>query len=205
MDYTIINDDSELFYYVTFDEEKLKVILEKLKNYSYNYFGEGLVGGLPFTKWPATSNLLKNRIEKHALIGKEKVMVYPESINYNKYSDTLSFKYSYKKLPDLYDYIDIILNNRDIREYMHLFSNVNGKYDVLYVVMHRNQLLRDSFFNYANSRELSNHMSVNNSKEYDYKGLNELYKETLESIYFKLIAVKEYLNDSEFINVLNIL
>ena len=37
-------------------------------------------------------------------------------------------------------------------------------------------------------------------EKYGYKGLNELYKETLECFKFNLVAIKEYLDNQEIVS-----
>lgn len=62
----------------------------------------------------------------------------------------------------------------------------------------REQLCMEGILNYINSPELN--INTTSNKKYDYKGLNELYKETLECFNFNLIAIKEYINSQEIIS-----
>ena len=59
-----------------------------------------------------------------------------------------------------------------------------------------------------NEDELVNHNSKNDAEisnqKYDYKGLNELYKKTLECFSFKLIAIKEFVDNQEVISGLSL-
>ena len=52
-------DKRVYFYSVTYNKDKLKEILEKLKNYSYISISQEQIGG-NITKWPAT----KKKIQK---------------------------------------------------------------------------------------------------------------------------------------------
>ncbi len=75
---------------------------------------------------------------------------------------------------------------------------------MFYAAAHQDQLVLEGILNYVNSPELTNHSSINDEKEYDYKGLNELYKETLECFNFNLIAIKEFLKEPEQVDILKL-
>ena len=120
-------------------------------------------------------------------------------------SNFVTYKYLTNKLPDLYDYIDLIINNRRINsenflKYTKLFNASEFS-----IIAHRDQLILDGILGYINSPELTNHNSIHDGKEdkaeYDYKGLNELYKKTLECFNFSLVAVKEYFKNPEPVNI----
>jgi hypothetical protein len=93
--------------------------------------------------------------------------------------------------------------------YIDLFGYATGKLNMFYALDHKEQLILEGILNYINSKELTNYNSKNviniKKQEYDYKGLNELYKETLECFSFNLIAIKEFVDNQELINYLNLL
>lgn len=201
MNYIEKNDSCEKFYSVDYDKEKLKEILEKLKNYGYTTICEGYTAG-DVTRWPATERNIKKRVTssfnsyimKHGL----SATLLPDTIVHHNKNDSNFVTYSYliNKLPDLYDYIDLIVNTRNILNYTKLFNNVSD----FSIVAHWDQLILEGILGYASSPELTNHNSIYDGEKeegYDYKGLNELYKETLGCFKFNLVAVKEYLKNPE--------
>lgn len=205
-------ENSEKYYSVSYDKEILREILEKLKNYSYITTSHCQIAG-HITRWPATKKVIEKRVIDSFYNTKH---LYPEAhllidtITHHKSNekDYVTYDFSYSKLPDLYDYIDLIVNNRSILDYSHLFGkkieNKTGYLSMLYVVEHWDQLLLEGILNYVNSNELTNHDSIEDDKDYDYVRLNEIYKETLGCFKFKLTAVKEYLKEPETVNVLSL-
>lgn len=196
------------FYNVTYDKEKLNEILKKLEKYSYTVRTEEKIAG-NITKWPVTKNILEKRIFAffNATKNQLNLTLYPETIKHCKEdgNDYITYEYSYTKMPDLYHYINIMINNKDIMDYVNLFGYVTGELNMLYAIAHKEQLIIEGLINYINSKELINHNPENNEEinnnKYDYKGLNELYKETLECFELKLIAKKEYLDTQEIIPI----
>ena len=200
-------ETSERFYSVDYNKEKLKDILEKLKDYSYVTIDHCHVAGY-ITRWPATDKIIKKRVISS--FNSRKRTLIPETIVHHTENncDYVTYDYSYIKLPDLYDYIDLIINDRSIIHYTELFGKVTeektGTLNMFYAVAHQDQLVLEGILNYVNSPELTNHSSINDEKEYDYKGLNELYKETLECFNFNLIAIKEFLKEPEQVDILKL-
>lgn len=209
MNFTKKNKTNEEFYSVNYDKEKLNKIMEELKNYGYTAVEHCSIEGHTFTKWPATEKNIKKRLATHfnATNKDESATLLPESIVHHTEDDRnyITYDYLYTKLPDLYAYIDILLNNNH-RKYRKIFKGISEYifHDVLYFYENADQFVLEGIFDYANSKELTKHDSINDDKEYDYKGLNELYKETLECFQFNLIAVKEYLEKPEPVNVLRL-
>lgn len=203
------NVTNEKFYSVDYDKEKLKEILEKIKEYGYVAKGTGVVGGSIITKWPATEkNIRKRTIDFFYRTKKNSnANIYPETIVHHTEddSDYVTYDYSYNKLPDLYAYIEMILNNDfpTFRKYAELFKKASNS--TFYAYQNSDQLVLNGILNYVNSEELTDHDSINTDKEYDYKGLNELYKETLGCFKFNLIAIKEYLKEPEPVNTLSLI
>ena len=206
------SETSERFYSVDYDKEKLLEILEKLKKYSYVTISHVQMWGDITIKWPATERNIKKRVISffYATPRNANATIYPETIIHHteNNSDYVTYDYSYNKLPDLHDYIDIIVNDRNILKYTGLFGqateDATGSLNMFYAVGHQDQLVLEGILNYVNSSELTNHDSISDEKEYDYKGLNKLYKETLECFKFNLIAIKEYLKEPEPVNVLSL-
>ena len=200
MDFIEKNESCEKFYSVDYDKEKLNEILEKLKNYNYMAIGKGAMGGV--TQWPATEKIIKKRVISffNTCMHGQNAILHPETIIRHE-DDYVSYEYSYDKRPDLYDYINLIVNVKNPFRYKRLFRNASDPY----ICFHWDQLALEGLLNYANSPELTNHNSSESSKEkYDYKGLNELYIETLKCFNFNLIAVKEYLKEPKSVNVLSL-
>lgn len=209
------NDINEKFYSVNYDKEKLIEILEKLKRYSYVATRHVQLAG-DITRWPATEKNIKKRViyffyETNRDLN---ATIHPETIVHHKENNNnyVTYDYSYTKLPDLYDYIDLIVNKKSILNYIELFGErtkeATGTLNMFYAAHHYDQFVLEGLLNYANSLELTNHDFGKDKKtskeEYDYKGLNELYKKTLECFNFHLIAVKEYLKEPEPVNVLSL-
>ena len=198
-------------YNVTYDEEKLKRILEELKKYSYiSVTEENIAGGI--TRWPATKKNIQKRVSSifYSRYWNSKKTLLPETIilHIENNFDYVSYKYSFEKFPDLYSYIDIIVNNRNIMNFADSFGYGSGDLTMNYMFTHSDQLVLEGLLNYINSPELVNHNSKNDTEisnqKYDYKGLNELYKETLECISFQLIAIKEFVDNQEVISGLSL-
>ena len=204
-------ETSERFYSVDYNKEKLKDILEKLKDYSYVTIGHCQVAG-DITKWPATERSIKKRVISFFNSAKrhESATLIPETIVHHTENncDYVTYDYSCIKLPDLYAYIDLIINDRSIMNYTGLFGKVTeektGTLNMFYAAAHQDQLVLEGILDYVNSPELTNHSSINDEKEYNYKGLNDLYKEALECFNFNLIAIKEFLKEPEPVNVLSL-
>ena len=206
MEYIQKDENGERFYSVDYDKNKLKEILEKLKKYEYVKIAKGEIAG-DITKWPATEKIIKKRVVssfyKVLSFRYENAKLYPESIvrHTENGCDYVTYNYSYTKLPDLYSYIETILND----DYPTFRDNSESfgikRADVAYNYCNSDQLLLNALLNYANSPELTRHDSINDDKEYDYKGLNELYYETLKCFKFNLVAVKEYLKEAEVVDV----
>ena len=199
------------FYSVTYNKDKLKEILEKLENYSYVSVAQEQIGG-NITKWPATKKNIQKRVSSIFYSGCRHLnnTLLPETIVHHTENDCdyVTYKYTFEKLPDLYHYIDIILNNKNIIKYANLFEYTKENLNIFYIFAHRDQLVLDGILNYINSSELVPNISKKDTeisdKKYDHKGLNELYKETLECFNFSLIAIKEYLDNQEVISGLSL-
>ena len=192
MEFIEKNETNERFYSVNCDKKKLKDILKKLKNYSYTAMCHYKISGerLRLFKWPVTEKNIKKRVTAFFNATKKNTdaILYPETIIHHTedYCDYVTFDYSYTKLPDLYYYIGYIVNDNDN-------------------FIDYEQIGLDNILKYINSPELTNHDSINGEKEYDYEGLNKLYKETLACFSFNLIAIKEYLKEPEQEDVLKLL
>ena len=89
-------------------------------------------------------------------------------------------------------------------KYANSFGYGTSNKTMSYMFIHRDQLVIEAILNYINSKELTDNNSKINNENYDYKGLNELYKETLECLKFNLIAVKENVSDKEVISGLSL-
>ncbi len=199
MNYEIKTDKIIKYYEVEYDLEKLKEIKEKLENYKYTLYDKDIITGL-FIYRCNSKNYVK-RCKDHF----ERVYGIFEELNFYsiKYTDTdnpnIEVEYSYIKLPNLYYYIDIIINNKSVRSYPILFES--SKIQKLTFKSDEFKLVVDEILNYENSYELINNnprnKNIDNCKKYDYKGLNELYRETLKCFTFKLIARKQYFDNLE--------
>lgn len=204
-------DKKVCFYNVTYNKEKLKEILEKLEKYSYISIGHGQMGG-NITRRPATKKNIQKRVSSifYSKYKKTNNILLEETITHHteNNSDFVTYDYLFEKLPDLYHYIDIIVNNKNVMNYKNLFESSEGYLNMFYATIHSDQLVLEEILNYINSPELVNHNSKNEAEisnnKYDYKGLNELYKETLECFNFKLIAIKEFVDNQEVISGLSL-
>lgn len=204
--YECQENDMTYIYNVTYDKERLKEILEKLKKYSYVTVGKVQISG-ELTKWPATKKNIEKRIVRN-MNSKDKI--YPETIVHNKENgcDFVTYEYSYEKLPDLYHYLDIIVNNKSVINYTGLFGYENERLNMFYSMAHQDQLVIEKILNYIDSPQLVNHDTDTIIKvtdpDYDFKGLNELYKETLECLKFKLCEIKQNVNNHDVISGLSL-
>lgn len=206
-------NDSEYTYNVTYNKEKLKEILEKLKEYNYITVGKVKSAG-NVTKWPATKKNIQKRIAYlFSLSHSSKISnhkLHPETIIHHKEngSDFVTYEYSYERLPDLYFYIDIIINDERVTYYYDLFGYIPKGIPEFISCETQRRLAVQEILNYIDSPELVNHdtdttIKVSNP-DYDYKGLNELYKETLQCLNFKLITVKKKIDNQEAVSGLTL-
>lgn len=206
MEYILKKDDNIIYFYnVEVDKEELAKILEQLKCFSYDCFGQGQTAG-EVTRFPATKDNIYKRII--ALHRRDYNTIYKNSIvrHTENNCDYVTYEYSYNKLPDLYDYIDLLINDRDILLETRLFGNVNGRLDMFYVAAHKYQCIIDGLLNYIDSYELKDINSYNkendNFENYYYQEFNHielmrLYKEALSHIKFELVAKKETVKEKE--------
>lgn len=200
MTYELKENDTSYYYDVTYNEEKLREILEELNNYNYEKNCQGEVSG-EIVKFLDTKKSIQRKVEN--IFNSEKKYagdtLYPETIVHHKGKggNYITFDYSYNKIPDLYHYIDMIVNKTPVMKNKRLFRKVTD--DMFYAFTHFDQLVLDELFNYAFSVELGKNYE-NKTDDYDYVGLNKLYKETLECLNFNLIAIKEYVETEEIID-----
>lgn len=200
-------NDAVYTYNVTYNKEKLKEILEKLKKYRYITVDKGEMSG-EVTKWPATKKTIEKRVVDLFYLSPNRLnyTLHPETIVHHTEngSDFVTYEYSFEELPDLYHYIDIIVNNKSVIDYTGLFGYETGTLNIFYAMDNHDQLVVEKILNYIDSPQLVNHDTDTIIKvtdlDYDYKGLNELYKEALECFKFKLIAVKKYIDNQETIS-----
>lgn len=201
MVYRMKDDSREYFYTVKYDEEELKKILEELKNYKRVVKSHAQIGG-SVTKFPATYRLVKKRTiaffkkvkdQPGAVLDVDSIVHHTEDGR-----DDVTYEYSYEKLPDLYDYLDLLVNGGNPRRCEHLFCDAYGNFNWYNYLHNSSQMLMDGILNYASSPELDNYSS--RADGFDYVGLNKLYKRTLESFNFRLNAVKESVAGSLPIN-----
>lgn len=200
-------NDAVYTYNVIYDKEKLEEILEKLKKYKYITVGKGQMSG-EVTKWPATKKTIEKRVVDLFYLSPNSLndTLHPETIVHHTENgnDFVTYEYSFEELPDLYHYIDIIVNNKSVIDYTGLFGYETGTLNIFYAMDHQDQLVVEKILNYIDSPQLVNHDTDTIIKvtdlDYDYKGLNELYKEALECFKFKLIAVKKYIDNQETIS-----
>ena len=177
-------NDAVYTYNVIYDKEKLEEILEKLKKYKYITVGKGKMSG-KVTKWPATKKTIEKRvaynfslsfsskISNHTLIP-ETIVHHTENGN-----DFVTYKYYFEKLPDLYFYIDLIINDKAAIEYYGIFGYPVKGIPELNSRENNRCLAVKEILNYIDSPELVNHdtdtiIKVPNP-DYDYKGLNKMF------------------------------
>lgn len=185
-----VNKDNIIYSYaVTYDSEKLKEILEELKKYSYMSLEEGQMAG-KITRFPSTIGIIRNRVVSFFRKVHPGYTIYPETIVHHTEdnNDYVSYYYSYNKLPDLYYYIDLIVNisNKSLIDYVNVFGPISGSLE---------QKLFDGILNYANSRDIKLCYKI---------GIDDLYKRTLKCFNFNLISVKRQLNAKEAIKGLSL-
>lgn len=197
MIYKAKDDNKEYFFTVKYDEEQLRKILEELKSYKHVIKGHAQISG-HVTKFPATYSLVKKRTiaffkkfkdHPNAEIDSESIVHHTE-----KGHHYVTYDYSYETLPELYDYLDLLVNGGNPARCKHLFRDARGNFDWYTYLHNSSQVIMDGILNYTYSPELDNYSSTNDG--FDYVGLNKLYKRTLESFNFSLNAVKENVHGS---------
>lgn len=207
MEYVIKKDNCEEYYSVSCNLEKLKELLPLLKNYKYFKVDTGVLTG-DITKWPATKKNIIKRVSKqfYAIKDNENALLYPETIVYNKEKGYVTYESGSYKYPILYHLVDLIANQRDLREFLRVFKN-EIELDIISprdLGINWSQYVLDAILNYANNDELTKNSGIND-EDYDYKGLNELYIEVLKCFTFQLESVKEYKENAESVNGLHLI
>lgn len=196
MVYKTKDDNKEYYYEVTFDRDKLKEIFNELEKYSYYKICKVKSYG-DLVKFPATKNNIMKRIIKRLPLDKralkdDNAKLLVDSITLNMDNNQVTYDILHKKSTDLYQYIDFILNDN--------LDNLTI-YNGLIITF---QTVIDGILNYSNSDELVNNNPENdkriNNKDYDYQGLKELYQKTLGCFKFKLIAVKEHIDNQDLLD-----
>lgn len=148
------------------------------------------------TRWPATrKNIQKRVVTLFKLIHNENDKLNLDTIprHTDGDNDYVTFEYTFEKQLDLYHYVDIIVNDKSVMDYTSLFGKMTEPLNMFYVCKYADQFVLDGILNYINPPELTDYTNTNNLNchdDYDYKGLNELYKETLSSFSFKLRPTK---------------
>lgn len=201
-------DKVTYFYDVTYDKEKLQKILKKLKNYSYVTSCKGQMSGSAITKWPVTRRNILKRVYSFisSKNGISNCKLIPETVVHHTENGNnfVTYEYTFEKFPDLYYFIDIIINNKGLINYEFLYGDLAIHSNVFWNIDRIKQVALEDLLNYIYSPQLENcnieSFRELNEKNYDYKGLYELYKETLESFKFKLIAIKENVDNQEVVS-----
>ena len=212
MVYVECKDKKEYFYDVTYDKEKLQNILEKLRNYSYVKSSKEQMSGSAITKWPATMKNIEKRVEYFVSLknGISNPKLLPETVVHHTENGNnfVTYEYIYEKFPDLYYFIDIIINNKSLVDYDFLYGE-SVPHSIIFLDEDSiKQITLAELLEYIHSPQLvdCNMESFRdlNDRNYDYKGLNKLYKETLESFKFKLVAIKEVVDNQEVVSGLTL-
>lgn len=192
MEYKSIKEDKLYVYDVSYDNDKLKNLLEQLKKIENKCIYDGKMIG-KISVFPATKKNIQKRVMS-LLEQKKNIEVYPDTITYHKddFCDYVTYKYAYNKKPYLHDYLDILLNNKSLEGYNNLISDeidneldINKKDDLLYAMKNKNQLMINGIINYINSDDL------NNTFKDRYNDILAIYKEVLDTLKFDL----KYIND----------
>lgn len=174
-------------YHVYCDHEKLKKILEKLALYKYTVKGNITLHNRTKRFWVLSDFFVKKNVEWDFYSKKEHEndVIDVDTINYSVNGNDIAAEFMYERLPVLYDYIDIIVNKKNIADYETLFGvKVRGRIDTSYAVENRDQVLIKKLLEYIDSYELE---TSKNKKE-----LCKLYEEALMCFEFILNNVKDY-------------
>ena len=176
------NSRIDYIYSVEYDYEKLKEILEKLKNYrciSNNtvYFDDNnkLFKTISNLKIKKRLNSLFEMQLKHT-----NDTICPETIEIHKDNEKnqIMVSYSFEKYPELYDYINYIINDESVMPHSEIYATGNWKY----------QLIIEELFSYIDTLKCD----LEYTSEEKKKELYELYYETLKCFTFTLTSVQEY-------------
>ena len=172
----------EYNYFVSYDSDRLKELLEQLKEFTYTC-----------SESFEMSNNRKRFLSKKKPI--EQVVIdffqndfmhkqdriHPETIKYRKDENGVMFliEYEYDKVVDLYHYVAIILNQEKLE---HFFGLIRPQEE-------REKDLLNHLFQYDKTVEFDEGLCT---MPYDYSELHRLYKEVLKCFRFKLISVTKH-------------
>ena len=214
MNYELIKDNMVYFYEVSYDKEVLKEIMKELENYYYVKKDTNILKG-DITRYASDVKKLERKVTEYFIS-----CLYPGGILYtdtikhviDSDKDYVSYEYSFHKYPELYHFLDIIVNYQSINQYFmkngyhELMKSIPVSSSISNIEVDSNQLVIGGLLNYIDSKELVDNEGIceDGVNEYDYNGLRNLYKECLECFTFKLISIKEYIQDDIQINGLSL-
>ena len=209
MNYTVKDRDTSYHYDVTYNEKNLKEIMKGLKEFIRFKQGKSEV---PFDK-PIMKS--KKAIEKgvvwffncYVRPYYDGALINSDSIKYDKEKKCILFTYNYETYPDLYYYLDSLVNKIDIKYYSRIL-NIGARA----TYCDEEQLVIQGIFNCNDSFQLSDA----DKKVYDIMGqidlddlnigtytkikLKKLHSEALENIYFRLASKTQELHNQECVN-----
>lgn len=206
MIYEAKKNNYRYFYEVSYKADELREIIEELKKYHYVKRTYGAIGVYETKIIPKADNAMKKRVIAYfnAHNTDNNSSILPETITRNTDTgdDYITYDYVYDKLPDLYYYLDILVNGKSIMDHMDLFKYVNDQLNTYDVANNSDQLIIEGILDYVNSMELFNNQASMDEEpvkkdNYDYEGLRELYRRALKCIKFNLFAIKKYVETEE--------
>lgn len=186
-------EDEIKYYNVEYNTDKLKELLNKLKEYKFTEQASSLVGG-KITSFPINQKIAEKRtvkffykktIDDDAKIDVNSIKLEKNKITGGKF---IRFDYSYSKYPDIFYLIDILANDKNILEYINKMESKDiFRIDLFSVLENSKGKVIEAILEYGNSEELEN---LSKKDGFDYKGLLSIYNEVLKTFELELTAVK---------------
>lgn len=198
MQYLVNKNDKMYYYDVNYDPNKLVDILSELEDLTYEKKDKMKSSGRNASMFDSDKkmkdyarrssiNLFKRYgtyVGDFTVLENSEVFTL-EKDGFNKYYD-YEISILYSRYTNLYRYIEFILYDFDYIDNKHWFKGVknNG--------LSKHNLLMDAILYYEDTEEFK---TLEKNKDFDLKKLLELHSKLLKCLNFKLVAIKENINE----------
>ena len=185
MVYVEQKDNYTYYYDVILDKEKLHKLLDKLEEFSYVTHSKGIM--------PGDGSLMPNRLLTRRIAGRlssrfngtNQELIIDSIVIKKNDSNVIEYEYSYRKKPDLYYYILLLMGEGNIEDYYFMFKEAFPNIGAVEALVDKGQLLIQLLFDYSYSDEFTK------NDYYDVNELRNIYEKTLLNIKFNMTERKE--------------
>ncbi len=204
MELTVYSDDfnTRYKYEVTYNVAHLKDLLVELACYGYLAYGAET-----YETKGKSFRITEKAVQRKAMRAFKKYDKNNYDYDYNMIQETSLYKtdgknarytyaYSYTKLPDLYHYVALLVDEMPTNwdEKISGYIKLLEKDGITTSIPNLGSQLIWKIFEYGNSEEFQ---KLASERDYDYKGLCELYTKVLKNIKLQLVRVTKIDTDSK--------